>query len=141
MKRTAMIAIVIAALTFGVVGFAVATSDSKDVTITARVNPAMELTVAESAVDFGEVTPGAVATADVNSQVRVRSNMAYTLTTTDDGSDLAPFLSDNLPAAEQARGVTSFDVTYTLDLTPDAAYDDLDPETDYTTVITHTAAQ
>lgn len=137
MKRTALVAIMIAALAFGAVGHAIA--NTADVDVTARVNPRIQLTVYEDTVAFGDVYPGNDYTEAVAPQVRVRSNVPYNLSRIDDGSALAAFLTDDLAVGDYGRGVRNFDVTYELDLTPDAAFD-LVPD-DYTAVVTYTAVQ
>ena len=143
MKRTAMIAIVIAALTFGVVGFAVA-ERNEDVVVSATVNPAFDMTINQNAVSFGAVDVGA-SYSDSDTAIRVRSNKAWNFSKNADYSvtpEIAPYLTEatDVEAAEGlGHGVTDIVATYTLDLSTDAAYD-LEAG-DYEATFTYTAVQ
>ena len=143
MKRTAMIAIVIAALTFGVVGFAVA-ERNESVVVSATVNPAFDMTINQNAVAFGAVNVGA-SYSDDSTSIRVRSNKLWNFSKTSDFSvtpEIAPYLSESTDVAVGNgldRGVTWITPTYTLDLTGDAAYD-LEAG-DYEATYTYTAVQ
>ena len=142
MKRTAMIAIVIAALTFGVVGLAVATDNS--VIVSAAVNPAFEFTLeGESALDLA-ADPLLDPTDTVASALRVRSNVPWTFTAEApvySDALFGTFMSDTVNIANGAhdRGVTDITTSYTIDLSNDAAFD-LEPG-GYTATYLYTAVQ
>ncbi len=126
MKRTAMIAIVIAALTFGVVGFAIAAFE--DVVVSATVSPAFDMTINQNAVSFDTVTVGS-SYSDATTSIRVRSNKAWDFSKAADFSAtpaVEPYLTDGTSVATGtglARGVTNITADYTLDLSNDSAYD------------------
>ncbi|MBS3956419.1 MAG: hypothetical protein KGZ40_02670 [Clostridiales bacterium] len=142
MKRTAMIAIVIAALTFGVVGFALATD--RTVVVTANVTPAFEFTLQGPAALTLTADPLTTPVATVGSSLRVRSNMPWTFTQQTpvySNALFGTFMSDTVSVANglQTRGVTPITTSYTLNLGSDAAYSL--PVGAYTATYVYTAVQ
>lgn len=141
MKRTMIAAVLLAALVLGVVAYA--TAAPNDVVVTARVNPAISITLNQNAVSWLDVNYGAALT-DASTLITVKSNKTWTFTKT--GGPAAPLdavLTDATslaPASGIAKGVHNITATYVLDLSTDAAYD-LDPGTDYTATYTYTAVQ
>lgn len=142
MKRTALAAVVVAALVFGVVGYAVAADKSGDVAVTATVNPAFSITIGTPTIDFTGVDIGG--TESDTSVITVKSNKAWEFSkSTDVVAPLAAVLTEETSVsigAGKAKGVTPITATYTLDLTGDAAYD-LEGGTPYTATYTYTATQ
>jgi len=142
MKRTAMIAIVIAALTFSAVGFAMARTEN--VVVSATVNPAFDMTINQNAVSFGAVNVGAVHS-NSSTSIRVRSNKLWNFSKGADFSAnpvIATYLTESTSVAAGnglARGVHTIVPTYTLDLTGDAAYN-LEAGS-YQATFTYTAVQ
>lgn len=142
MKRTAMIAIVIAALTFGVVGFALATD--RTVVVTATVNPAFAFTLEGPAALALAADPLVDPTDTAYSSLRVRSNVPWTFTRQApvySNALFGTFMSDtsDVASGSQTRGVTPIATSYTIDLSNDAAYS-LAPGA-YTATYVYTAVQ
>ena len=128
MKRTVLVAIMVIAIVAGVVAYASALSDNGTVAITARVNPAIQMTIGTPSFDFGALNIGSVVT--TTTDITVKSNKDWQFTagapafTPDDGLFDA-VLSEEYSSASGdilTRGVKSVDTTYTLDLSTDAAY-------------------
>lgn len=148
MKRTMLVAVVLAALVLGVVAYA--TAVPSDVVVTARVNPAFSMTLNQNAVNFGALNLGGVYP-DSSTLITVKSNKAWDFTKS--GGPLAPLdtvLSESTSlgaGAGIAKGVYPITATYTVDLTGDAAYQ-LDPfqadgvtPMDYSATYTYDAVQ
>jgi hypothetical protein len=154
MKRTLIVAIVVASLLLGVTAYAFAAS--QNVTVNARVNPKFEMTLStDGTVDFGTIDPGAVYTAAADEEIRIKSNEPWDFTApviaeTWDGQAASTFLTltttsskdgDISPGANGlSRGASDLTCDYELDLTGDAAWE-LAPETDYSATLTYTAVQ
>lgn len=142
MKRTAMIAILIAALTFGVVAFAIAAVEN--VVVSATVNPAFDMTINQNAVSFGAVAVGSSYSNDTTT-ITVRSNKLWNFSKAADFSAtpaVEPYLSESTDVAAAnglGRGVTDITATYVLDLSNNSAYD-LEAG-NYTATYTYTAVQ
>jgi hypothetical protein len=141
MKRTVLAAVMVVALVFGIVGYAVAVDG--DVAVTARVNPAFSMTLNQNAVDFAGVDVGS-AYSDDTTIITVKSNKAWDFSKGEVVDPLlAPVLAESTDVAAGlglAKGVTDVTATYDLDLTLDAAYD-LEADTDYVATYTYTAVQ
>lgn len=140
MKRTVLAAVVVAALVFGVIGYAVAADEA--VVVTARVNPAFSMTISTNAIDYTGLAIGA--TANDTALIQVKSNKLWDFSKVDVVDPLlVPVLVESTDVAAgtgKAQGVTDITATYALDLTGDAAYD-LAADTDYTATYTYTAVQ
>lgn len=140
MKRTAIAAVLVVAMVFGVVAYA--TAQDEDVAVTAKVNPAFSMTVGTTAIDFTGSNVGS--TYSGTSLITVKSNKLWDFSKSEVvDSDLDPVLTESTnvaPGTGKARGVTPITATYDLDLTTDAAYN-LDSDTTYTGTFTYTATQ
>ncbi|MDZ4166097.1 MAG: hypothetical protein U1E08_00140 [Coriobacteriia bacterium] len=140
MKRTVLAAVMVVALMFGIVAFAVAADE--DVEVTARINPKFEMSIDTNAISFtGLVIP---ATASDTAIITVKSNKLWDFSK---GAVvdplLVPVLSESTSIAAgtgKARGVTDITATYDIDLSVDEAYD-LEADTDYTATYSYTAVQ
>jgi hypothetical protein len=140
MKRTVLAAVMVVALMFGIVAYAVAADE--DVVVTARVNPAFSMTIDTNAIDFTGLNVGD--TDSGTAVITVKSNKLWDFTKSDVVDPLlVPVLSEATDVAEgvgQARGVTDITATYDIDLTVDEAYDLL-ADTDYTATYNYDAVQ
>lgn len=130
MKKAALIAVLVVAMVFGVVGYAVAGTWSSTsaggagnktidnsanlVQVNAKINPKISLRIDTASgvsptllVDFGTVDPGVTTTALASNAVTltVNSNRAFTVTTTKAGSAAALGLTTSInPATVYALG-------------------------------------
>ncbi|MDO8880277.1 MAG: hypothetical protein Q7W44_05695 [Coriobacteriia bacterium] len=141
MKRTVLAAVMVVALMFGIVAFAVALDDTGDVVVTAKVNPAFSMEISEPAIDFTGLDVGDTDTG--SSVITVKSNKLWDFTKSDDVvAPLAAVLTETSMAdtTDIARGVTTIDAEYAIDLSTDAAYD-LEADTNYVATYTYTAVQ
>lgn len=148
MKKTAIVAITVVALVFGVAAFAGAQTES--VTVTAKVNPAFSMTLDANSFAFADTAPGSTQTI-TGPEVTVKSNKTYTYSleaVTVSGPDAAseaailPLQSQSESVSQGtkgARGVSKMAYDYSLDLTSDAAYDA--EAGDYTFTYGYTAVQ
>jgi len=141
MKRMVLAAIMVAALVFGVVGYA--SGAAENVVVTARVNPAFSMTINQNAVNFLDVALGSLYTNN-GTVITVKSNKLWDFTK---GSVVAPLLVPVLSEStsptvgvNKPKGVSNVTATYNLDLTLDQAYN-LDPATNYQATYTYTAVQ
>ncbi|MDI6900985.1 MAG: hypothetical protein QMC79_04765 [Anaerosomatales bacterium] len=89
MKKTMIIAAVVLSMVLGIVAYAYAV-DSNPVTVSATVNPRIQLSLTSTALDFGTVLPEDTAT--LSTTLNVRSNTDYTITRAATGDDLATLL-------------------------------------------------
>ncbi len=132
MKRTILVAAVAAVIVLAMGAYAFASSGSQTVSVSAQVNNAFSMTVANPTVDFGNVDLGALYTGPVNPVITVKSNRLWDYSSTQSavtaGAYTAPFgtfLTDTGTTAFGTgldRGVTDDTRTFTLDLTSNAAY-------------------
>lgn len=142
MKRVALVALMIAALVFGVVAYA--SGSAEDVVVTARVNPAFSMTINQNAVNFLDVALGS-AYSDNTTMITVKSNKLWDFSK---GSVVAPLLvplltesTDVAVGVGKSKGVTDITAKYDLNLAGDAAYE-LDPApASYSATYTYTAVQ
>lgn len=144
MKRTMFVAIAVLALVMGVVAYASAAG--QEVTVTAKVNPKLEITVADGdeTVSLAGL-PGDGEVSDTASIV-VRSNVNYDITRTESGeitTSSLPFTAEgaegtNYSKAPSAGGFTHTE-TFTLDL-GDGSTDWLDVA-DLTETFTYSVVQ
>lgn len=150
MKRMAIVATIAAAMLLSAVSFAAAddasysgsSSASGDVTVKAKVNPKITLTVttpdAGQVVDFGTVDPGSYSGESVS--LSVNSNKQFDLVASQDTASFGGIsLTRSLGAGESniAKGASiartdnySINVPWTVD-----------PDVDYTATVTYTVTQ
>jgi hypothetical protein len=151
MKRTILVVAAATAIVLAMGVYAWATT--RNVAINAQVNPAFSMTLPTSGVvNFGTVAVGASYTSSgtANQQVVVKSNKPWDYSSTQTvitaGTATFPFgtyMTDNGSqdfGTGIARGVTTDDRVYTLDLSTNAAYD-IPASTPVTATITYTAVQ
>jgi hypothetical protein len=151
MKRTILVVATAAAIVLAIGAYAWATT--QNVTINAQVNPAFTMSLTSSgAVNFGTVDVGNVynSSGSQNQQIVVKSNKAWdyssTQTSITAGAATFPFGSFMTDTGSVnfgtgiARGVSTDDRAYKLDLSADAAYS-IPPNTPVTASITYTAVQ
>jgi hypothetical protein len=129
MKKTLFVSIAVLALVMGVVAYAAAAGTT--VTVTAKVNPLLQITVADGdeAISF-DVTPGQPAYSDT-ATVNVRSNVAYDVQRSASGDDIIGTLGmtvtgatgTNFAKAPSAAGMDHTD-TFEID---NSSSDWLDP--------------
>jgi hypothetical protein len=151
MKRTILVVATAAAivLAMGVYGWAA----TQNVAINAQVNPAFSMTLPSSGVvNFGTVSVGASYTSSgtANQQIVVKSNKPWDYSSTQTvltaGAATFPFATFMTDTGSQAfgtgvaRGVTTDNRVYKLDLTSDTAYN-IPASTPVTATITYTAVQ
>ncbi|PKQ17033.1 MAG: hypothetical protein CVT67_02530 [Actinobacteria bacterium HGW-Actinobacteria-7] len=140
MKKNLLIAAILAVvLVAGLAVSAVAanSTDTGSVTVTAKVNPKITLTLSDTAVDFGNVEPGTTI-ADKTVGLSVDSNKSFSLGSVVSGQDaLMGFSADaTLDGATGAKGSgTTFTDTYSLNVPWDT-----DPG-DYTSTVQYTVTQ
>jgi len=79
MKRTIVIALIVVCMVFGVVAYATAADPSQTVTVTVKPTAFLTLTVNNSTVDFGAMTPDQVMSISKAVTLKVSSNKAWTL--------------------------------------------------------------
>ncbi len=141
MKRMVIAAIMVAALVFGVIGYA--SGNPQNVLVTARVNPAFSMTINQNAVSFSPVNLGSVYTNN-STMITVKSNKLWDFSKSSVvATPLVPVLSESTsPTAgvNKPKGVSNITATYNLDLTLDQAYN-LDPGVDYVATYTYTGVQ
>lgn len=142
MKRTIAVSVLVVALVFGVVAYATALTEN--VAVTATINPAFSMTIDANTFAFGNVDVG-TAPSITGPTITVKSNKPWAYTeeaVTSTEPLLLPVASDTYTSSKAlgARGVTTLDYTYDLDLTGDAAYD-IPAEVPMTLTYGYTAVQ
>ncbi len=151
MKRTILVVAVAAAIVLAMGAYAFAQTGNQTVTVNAQVNEAFSMTVANPAVNFGNVNVGALyANPGSAPVITVKSNRLYDYsaveTSVTAGAFTAPFstfLTDTGTVAfgtGLARGVHADTRTIQLDLTQPAAYS-IPASTAVNASITYTAVQ
>ncbi len=150
MRRPILVVALAAAIVLAVGAYAFASSGSQSVSVTAQVNNAFSMSVANPSVAYGSVNVGSTYVGTPAPVVTVKSNRLWdyssTQTSVTAGALTAPFstyLTDVGTTAfgtGLARGVTNDTRTITLDLTTNAAYS-LPASTPVNASITYTAVQ
>lgn len=151
MKRTILVVVTATAIVLAMGVYAWAAT--QNVAINAQVNPAFSMTLASSgAVNFGTVNVSTVTTSSGvnNQQIVVKSNKPWDYSSTQTvltaGAATFPFGMFMTDTGSQAfgtgvaRGVTTDNRVYKLDLSADTAYN-IPASTPVTATITYTAVQ
>jgi len=147
MKKAALIAVLVVAMVFGVVGYAAAGSwsitssggpgnktidnSTNLVTINAKVNPKISMQIdtpngsgTTLLVDFGTIDPGVQATASSAVTLTVNSNRPYTCTWTNGGANLADLaLVHSLTNGSLTSTLGQTQLYDTYKITPDYSLD------------------
>lgn len=140
MSKTFVVAFLVVVLVAGVVAYASALDST--VAVTAKVNPAFEMTISEPAVDFGgTLNLGALASESTTITVKSNRFWEFTKAQTAASPELSGILveSTNIaPGVNKPKGINEVVATYDLDLTTNAAYQ-LSPDATYTASYQYTA--
>lgn len=137
-----MIALLAFALIASVVAYAGA--ETGNVAVTARVNPAFSMSVANGVINWAGVALDATYQ-NTDPVITVKSNKLWDFTKDAPVIDpaLQPLIAESTSlntSVGNAKGVTAITTQYDLNLTLAQAWD-LDPGTDYSAAYTYTATQ